>query len=63
MIEFFETISSFFDKFLSYFETLFNNIQGAIAELKVWINFLPVELLAGAAIIIVLLVVFRILGR
>lgn len=63
MIEFFDTISSYIDKFLSYMDTLFESIQQGITELQTWISFLPVELLAGAGIIIVLLVVFRILGR
>lgn len=63
MIELFDTISSYIDKFLTYMDTLFDSLQQGITELKTWISFLPVELLAGAGIIVVLLVVFRILGR
>lgn len=63
MIEFFDTISSYVDKFLAYMDTLFDSLQQGITELKTWISFLPTELLAGAGIIVVLLVVFRILGR
>lgn len=63
MIELFDTISSYIEKFLTYMDTLFDSLQQGITELKTWISFLPVELLAGAGIIVVLLVVFRILGR
>lgn len=63
MIEFFTTISSYIDKFMQYMDTLFDSLQQGISELKTWISFLPAELLAGAGIIVVLLVVFRILGR
>lgn len=63
MIEFFDTISSYIDKITSYTHTMFESLQQGIEELKTWISFLPVELLAGAGIIVVLLVVFRILGR
>lgn len=63
MMEFFETISSFFDKVVTYTTTLFNNIKDAIAEMQRWIDFLPAGLIVSAAIIIVMLVIFRVLGR
>lgn len=63
MIEFFTTLSSYIDKFMQYMDTLFDSLQQGISELKTWISFLPTELIAGAGIIVVLLVVFRILGR
>lgn len=63
MYELFDTISSYINKFVTYVDTLFDNIQQSIAELKVWIDFLPASLVAAALIIVVMLVVFRILGR
>lgn len=63
MIELFDTISSYIAKITSYTNTMFDALQQGITELKTWISYLPVELLAGAGIIVVLLVVFRILGR
>ena len=63
MLELFDTISSYIDKFITYANTLFDNIKQSIAELKVWIDFLPASLVASALIIVVMLVVFRILGR
>lgn len=63
MIEFFNTIGSYINKFVEFFETLFTNIQQAIIEVQTWVSYLPAELVASAAIIIVLLVVFRVLGR
>lgn len=63
MIELFDSISSFFNKVVIYAQTLFDNLTQAVSELKTWVSYLPVELIAAAGIIIVLLVIFRILGR
>lgn len=63
MIELFDTINSYIDKFVLYTHTLFENVKQATIEVKTWVSFLPVELIAAAGIIIVLLIVFRILGR
>lgn len=63
MIEFFHTISSYFDKITTYFHTLFINVQDSITELNTWISYLPTTLISAAAIIVVLLLVFRVLGR
>lgn len=63
MFELFDTISSYINKFVTYVDTLFDNIQQSITELKTWIDFLPASLVAAALIIVVMLVVFRILGR
>lgn len=63
MLELFDTISSYINKFVTYVDTLFENIKQSIAELRTWIDFLPASLVAAALIIVVMLVVFRILGR
>lgn len=63
MIELFNTLSSYIDKFISFFDTLFENVKQSITELQQWFEFLPASLVAAAAIIVVLLVVFRVLGR
>ncbi len=63
MIEFFDTLGSYINKITTAFETVFNNITQSITELKYWINFLPTTLITAALIIIVLLVIFRVLGR
>lgn len=63
MIEFFETLGSYINKITTAFDTVFENVKQSITELKYWINFLPTTLITAALIIIVLLVIFRILGR
>lgn len=63
MKELVNTISSFIDKFTTYAETLFTSVEQAITEMKTWLDYLPVGLIGAAGIILVLLVVFRILGR
>lgn len=63
MIEFFDTISSYIDQFFSFFDTVTDNITQAVATVKTWFGYLPTELIAIAGIAIVLIVIFRILGR
>lgn len=63
MIELFNTLSSYLDKFIAFFDTLFNNVKQSISELQRWFDFLPASLVAAAGIIIVMLVIFRVLGR
>lgn len=63
MMEFFDTISSYFNKLVTYVDTLFTSVKQSIAEMQLWIEYLPTGLIVSAGIIIVLLVVFRILGR
>lgn len=63
MMDFFESISSFFNKIVTYTQTLFTNIKESIAEMQTWIEYLPTGLIVSAAIIIVMLVIFRVLGR
>lgn len=63
MKELINTISSFIDKFTTYVDTLFSSVEQSITEMKTWVEYLPVGLIGAAGIILVLLVVFRILGR
>ena len=63
MIEFFSTLSSYIDKITTFFDTLFSNVKMSISEIQVWIGFLPTSLIASAAIIIVILVIYKVLGR
>lgn len=63
MIEFFETLGSYINKIITAFDTVFTNIKQSIVEIKYWIEFLPGTLLASALIIIVILVIYKILGR
>lgn len=63
MTQFFNTISSLIDKIQTFFETLYDNLKQAITELQYWISLLPPALIVSAAIIVVLLVIFRVLGR
>lgn len=63
MIEFFSTLSSYIDKIVTFFDTLFTNVKQSITEIKVWIGYLPTPLIASAAIIIVLIVIYKVLGR
>ena len=63
MTQFFNTISSLIDKIQTFFEAFYDNLKQAITELQYWISLLPPALIVSAAIIVVLLVIFRVLGR
>lgn len=63
MIEFVNTLSSYIDKIGTYTRQLFNTLQQAVERFQEYIQWLPAPLLAVAGIILVLLVIFRILGR
>lgn len=63
MLEFFDTISSYINKIVTFFDTFFTTLKESIAELKNWAGLLPLSLVSALAIIIVLLVIFRVLGR
>ena len=63
MIEFFSTLSSYIDKITTFFDKLLENVKMSITEIQVWIGFLPTSLVASAAIIIVIIVIYKVLGR
>lgn len=63
MIEFFSTLSSYIDKITTFFDTLFTNVKMSISEIQIWIGYLPTSLVASAAIIIVIIVIYKVLGR
>lgn len=63
MMEIFDTIGSYINKITTFFHTLFEAIKDSIAEMQAWIEYLPAGLIASAVIIVVLLVIFRVLGR
>lgn len=63
MREAIETITSFLDKFSTYTKQLFTTLQQSVEKFQEYIEWLPAPLLAVAGIILVLLVIFRILGR
>lgn len=63
MKELLGTISEYLNQFVTWMETLFQTVKDSIAEMQYWIDLLPAGLIASAAIILVLLVIFRILGR
>lgn len=63
MKELFGTVSSWLDQFITYGKQLFTSVTESIETIKSYFDLLPSGLLAAAGIIIVLLIVFRILGR
>lgn len=63
MIEFFKTLSSYWDKLVTLFDTIFSNAKEAVSEVQYWIGMLPPALVASFGIIIVVIIIYLILGR
>lgn len=63
MIEFFDTISSYIDKITTFFSTFWDNLTSSITQFKIYLSWLPGELVAAGLIIVVLLIIYRVLGR
>lgn len=63
MIEAFKTLSSYIDKIVQLFDTVFSHIRDSVSELNVWISYFPPVLVTAAGIIILVIVIYKILGR
>lgn len=63
MIEFFHTLSSYWDKLVSLFDTIFTYVKDSVTEVNVWLTYFPSAIITASGIILVVLVIYKILGR
>lgn len=63
MIEFFDTISSYIDKITKFFDVILNKLSDAWESIQIFTKFFPVELAGLIILVVVIVIVFRILGR
>lgn len=63
MIEFFETLSSWWDKIVKLGEIAFNSIKSSFNEIQTWLSLFPLEILSAGISILLIIIVYKILGR
>lgn len=63
MIEFFETLSSWWDKVVKLGEIAFNSIKSSFKEIYTWLSLFPYEIICAGLIILLIVIIYKILGR
>lgn len=63
MIEFFETLSSFWDKVVKFGEITFNAVKSSFTEIQTWLSLFPLEILSAGISILLIIIIYKILGR
>lgn len=63
MIEFFNTLSSFWDKVVKLGEIAFNSMKSSFNEIITWLSLFPLEIISAGISILLIVIVYKILGR
>lgn len=63
MKQFIATITSLWDKIVTLSTTLIDNIKSAVTQLNDLISWFPQEIIIAFGIVILILVIYKILGR
>lgn len=63
MIEFFNTLSSFWDKIVKFGEIAFQSVKSSFNEIVTWLSFFPLEIISAGISILLIIIVYKILGR
>lgn len=63
MIEFFETLSSFWDKVVKFGEIAFNAVKSSFTEIQTWLSLFPLEIISAGISILLIIIIYKILGR
>lgn len=63
MIEFFNTLSSFWDKIVKFGEIAFQSVKSSFNEIVTWLSLFPLEIISAGISILLIIIVYKILGR
>ena len=63
MIEFFNTLSSFWDKVVKLGEIAFQSMKSSFNEIITWLSLFPLEIISAGISILLIVIVYKILGR
>lgn len=63
MIEFFETLSSYWNKIVEFGTMVFSAIKNGVTELITWLSLFPTEIMVCGIGILIIVVVYKIIGR
>lgn len=63
MIEFFNTLSSYWDKIVKLGEIAFQSMKSSFNEIITWLSLFPLEIISAGISILLIVVIYKILGR
>lgn len=63
MIEFFNTLSSYWDKIVKLGEIAFQSIKSSFNEIITWLSLFPLEIISAGISILLIVIIYKILGR
>lgn len=63
MIEFFNTLSSYWDKVVKIGEIAFNSMKSSFNEIITWLSLFPLEIISAGISILLIVIIYKILGR
>lgn len=63
MIEFFNTLSSYWDKIVKFGEIAFQSIKSSFNEIITWLSLFPLEIISAGISILLIVIIYKILGR
>lgn len=63
MIEFFNTLSSYWDKLVKLGDIAFNSVKSSFNEIITWLSLFPIEIISAGISILLIIIIYKILGR
>ncbi len=63
MIEFFNTLSSYWDKIVKLGDIAFNSVKSSFNEIITWLSLFPIEIISAGISILLIIIIYKILGR
>lgn len=63
MIEFFGTLSSYWDKLVKFGEIAFDAVKSSFTEIYTWLSLFPYQILSAGLAILLIVIIYKILGR
>ena len=63
MIEFFNTLSSYWDKIVKLGEMAFQAMKSSFNEIITWLSLFPLEIISAGISILLIVIIYKILGR
>ena len=63
MIEFFNTLSNYWDKIVKLGEIAFQSIKSSFNEIITWLSLFPLEIISAGISILLIVIIYKILGR
>lgn len=63
MIEFFNTLSSYWDKIVKLGDIAFQSVKSSFNEIITWLSLFPIEIISAGISILLIVIIYKILGR